>query len=94
VESSVQERRRPIGARLEKGHNNDPRDGTPPLLGQAEKTGALPKVAFRYLKGSYKIEDDRLFSSVCCVRTRENGFKIKEGRFRKNINNNNNNNIA
>ncbi|KFW62980.1 hypothetical protein AS28_07678, partial [Pygoscelis adeliae] len=40
--------------------------------------------AFQYLKGAYK-KDDRLFSRACCDRTRGNGFKLKEGRFRLDI---------
>ena len=39
-------------------------------------------MAFRYLKGSYRKEGDRLFSRVCGDRTRGNGFKFKEGRRR------------
>ena len=39
-------------------------------------------MAFRYLKGSYRKEGDRLFSRVCGDRIRENGFTLKEGRFR------------
>ncbi|KAK4830959.1 hypothetical protein QYF61_014418 [Mycteria americana] len=39
-------------------------------------------VAFQYLKGAYKKDGDRLFSRACCDRTRGNGFKLKEGRFR------------
>ncbi|KAK4824984.1 hypothetical protein QYF61_022510 [Mycteria americana] len=38
--------------------------------------------AFQYLKGAYKKDGDRLFSRACCSRTRGNGFKLKEGRFR------------
>ncbi|KAK4817841.1 hypothetical protein QYF61_000676 [Mycteria americana] len=38
--------------------------------------------AFQYLKGAYKKDGDRLFSRACSNRTRGNGFKIKEGRFR------------
>ena len=38
-------------------------------------------MAFWYLKGVYKIEQDRYFSEVCCDR-RQNGFKLKEGRFK------------
>ena len=41
--------------------------------------------AFHYLKGSYRKERDRLLSRVFCVRTRGNGFKPKEGRFRLDI---------
>jgi len=39
-------------------------------------------VAFQHLKGGYKKEGDRLFSSNCCGRTRRNDFKLKDGRFR------------
>ncbi|KFQ85062.1 hypothetical protein N337_09210, partial [Phoenicopterus ruber ruber] len=41
--------------------------------------------AFRYLKGAYKKDGDKLFSRACCNRTRGNGFKLKEGRFRLDI---------
>ena len=41
--------------------------------------------AFQYLKGAYKKDGDRLFSRGCCDRTRGNGFKLKEGRFRLGI---------
>ncbi|KFP65471.1 hypothetical protein N322_11631, partial [Cariama cristata] len=41
--------------------------------------------AFQYLKGAYMRDGDRLFSRVCCDRTRGNGFKLKEGRFRLDI---------
>ena len=41
VESSVQERCRPAGARAEEDHKKDPRDGTPPLWGQAERAGGV-----------------------------------------------------
>ena len=30
------------------------------------------------IKGAFKKERDRLFSRVCCDRTRGNGFKLKE----------------
>ena len=39
-------------------------------------------LAFQYLKGAYKEEGDRLFNRACSDRTRGNGFKLKEGRFR------------
>ncbi|GAB0204647.1 hypothetical protein GRJ2_002930300 [Grus japonensis] len=41
--------------------------------------------AFQYLKGAYKKDGDRLFIRACCDRTRGNGFKLKEGRFRLDI---------
>ena len=41
-------------------------------------------MAFQYLKGAYKKDGDKLFSKACCNRTRGNGFKLKEGRFRLN----------
>jgi len=37
---------------------------------------------FQNLKGSYRKEGVRLFSRVCCDRTRGNGFKPKESRFK------------
>ena len=48
-----------LGACPEEGNKNDPRDGTPPLQGQAERTGAVQPggskgdliVAFQCLKG-------------------------------------------
>ena len=43
------------------------------------------RAAFQYLKGSYRKEGDRLFSRVCGDRTRGNGFKLEEGRFRLDI---------
>lgn len=39
-------------------------------------------MAFQYLKGAYKKQGDRFFSRACCNRTRGNGFKLKQGRFR------------
>ena len=42
-------------------------------------------VAFQYPKGSYRKEGNRLFSRVCGDRTRKNGFKLQESRFRLNI---------
>ena len=43
------------------------------------------KVAFQCLKESCKKERDRLFSRLCCHKTRGNGFKLNEGRFRLDI---------
>ena len=38
--------------------------------------------AFQYLKGAYKEEGSQLFERVDNSRTRGNGFKFREGRFR------------
>ncbi|GAB0206643.1 mitochondrial enolase superfamily member 1 [Grus japonensis] len=38
--------------------------------------------AFQYLKGAYRKDGEGLFMRECSDRTRGNGFKLKEGRFR------------
>ena len=38
--------------------------------------------AFQYLKGAYKQEGERLFVRVDGDRTRGNGLKLRQGRFR------------
>jgi len=43
------------------------------------------RAAFQYLKGAYKKAGEGLFTRVCSDRTRGNGFKLKEGRFRLGI---------
>ncbi|KFQ58658.1 hypothetical protein N334_13898, partial [Pelecanus crispus] len=42
-------------------------------------------VAFQHFKGAYRKDGDNLFSKACCDRTRSNGFKLKEGRFRLDV---------
>jgi len=41
VESLLQERHGAVGAHPEEGHQNDPRNGTPPLQVQVERAGAV-----------------------------------------------------
>ncbi|PKU39848.1 hypothetical protein llap_9845 [Limosa lapponica baueri] len=41
--------------------------------------------AFQYLKGAYRRDGEGLFIRECSDRTRGNGFKLKEGRFRLDI---------
>jgi len=97
VKSLPKERHELVEAHPE-DYKNDPRDGTPPPM----RTGceelrvfSLKKkrlwgdlsVAFHYIKGDYRKEGSRLLSKVRCDRTTENGFKLKEGRFRLDVRN-------
>jgi len=38
--------------------------------------------AFQYLEGAYRKDGENIFSRACCDRTKSNGFKPREGRFR------------
>ena len=42
-------------------------------------------VAFQYLKGAYKQEQERLFTRVYSDRTGGNGLKLRQGKFRLDI---------
>ena len=42
-------------------------------------------VAFQHLKGAYKWEGEQLFTRVDSDRTRGNGLKLRQGRFRLDI---------
>jgi len=41
--------------------------------------------AFQYLKVAYRKDGEYIFSRACCTRTRSNGFKLRESRFRLDI---------
>ena len=41
--------------------------------------------AFHYLKGSCRKDGENYFRKVCCDKTRSNGFKLREDRFRLDI---------
>ena len=40
------------------------------------------RASFQYLKGAYRKDGVGLFTRECSDRTRGNGYKLKEGRFR------------
>ena len=42
-------------------------------------------MVFQYLKGAYKKAEEGLFIRACSDRTRGNGIKLEEGRFRLDI---------
>jgi len=42
-------------------------------------------VACQCLEGSYEKDGERLFTRACSDRTRSNGFKLREGRFRLDV---------
>ena len=90
VESSVQERCGLVSTCPEKGHKNDPRDGTPLLCWESwgcaawrrEGSGETWWQPSRIWRGvvTWKGTD-----SLACDRTRGNDFTWKEGRFRLDI---------
>jgi len=41
--------------------------------------------AFQYRKGAYGKHGENIFIRACCDRTRSNGFKLRQGRFRLDI---------
>ena len=79
----------------EEGHEDHQRAGVPLYKGRLRELGlfSLEKrrlrsdliAAFKYLKGAYRKHGEGLFTRVCSDRTRGNGSKLKEGRFRFDI---------
>jgi len=82
VESSVQERDRPDGAHPERTTKMIQRmkhlsykDRLRELRLEKRRLQGDLRVAFQCLKGSYRKENYRLFSRICCDRARGSGFK-------------------
>jgi len=92
---ATKHRHRPAGSHPGEGHKNDPRDGTLSYEHRLRELGLFslekrkltghPIAAFQYPKRNYRKGWDRLFSRIIGNRTRGNGFKVKEGRFRLDI---------
>jgi len=49
---------------------------------KSDQRAGAPLAAIQYLKRAYKKAGEGLFTRACSDRTRDNGFKVKEGRFR------------
>jgi len=79
----------------EEDRKNDQRDGTLSYEERLRELGlfGLEKkrlwgdiiAAFQYLKGAYRKDGENIVSRTCCDRTRSNGFRLREGRFRLGI---------
>jgi len=55
------------------------------LWGSFWKAAGKACSSFQYLKGAYRKDGENLFSKACRDRTRGNGFKLRESRFRLHI---------
>ena len=81
------------GSKLHSHH--DQRAGALPIQAQAERDGALqpgeekaprrPYSGLQYLKGAYRKAGEGFFIRAGSDRTRGNGFKLEEGKFRLDI---------
>lgn len=85
----AQEWQRPFGADPGKGHKSDQKNGTlrELWLFNLEKRRLQEglTVAFQNRKSAYERDGERLFSKACGDSTRDDGFRMKEGRFRLGI---------
>ena len=95
MESSAGERCSPVGVYPEEGHKNGLRDGTRPYCDRLRELELFSlekrrfqgdlKVNFLCLKGGYEKEKGKLFSWVCCNKTRGYCLKLEQGRFGLNV---------
>lgn len=89
----AEEGRGAVGAGPEESSEDDERAGAPLPWTQAETAGVLqPAEGFRetlqhlpVLNEAYRKDTEGRFTKACNHRTRENGFKLKIGRFRLDI---------
>jgi len=96
LEPSAQERHGPVGAGPEKGHKDDLRAGSPLLRGKAEavrpvqpgeeKAAGRPYSSLPLPEGRPTRKKERGFlQGHLGNQTRDNSFKLKEGRFKLDI---------
>ena len=78
--------------RVQRSHKEEQRAAAPPYKARLRELGlfSLEKrrlqgnliAAFQYLKGAYRQEGSQLLERADNSRTRENGLKLRQGRFR------------
>ncbi|PKU47383.1 hypothetical protein llap_2285 [Limosa lapponica baueri] len=87
LESLTQEGHGPVGTSPEEGHKDEHLSYEDKLRDSLENRRLQRDLimAFQYLKGAYRRDEEGLFTRECSDRTRGNGFKLKEDRFKLDI---------